>query len=312
MCHINNEQKIAKTKATLTILTPTRRWHNQFIYHFLAHSRRFTWRRWTYQWINHIISHTHYADEIRWLRTRWSEKYEKSGKCITFKKNVSEISVVKSIKVHSLPHHHTQCEFLLKHTLNVHHIQIRYNRTVDYHYFIPFDNAYEEEWSNWNSIIKRFLLLAFTICVMWNCQTKMPRHNIFRQNKWERMCWLDIFCGKEKCLGCCFDFLVIILNGNCDFLRKMQFSALQRVSLTNKNNKLRVNHMYNYCQKKNDIFNMFMYKCIEIWIRLSIASYLHSLISVATLAYIHNVILSGYSNWVIVLTSEIKFMLYTR
>lgn len=46
------------------ILTPTRRWHNQTGYHFLAHNRRI-WRWWwTDQWINHIISYTHDANEI--------------------------------------------------------------------------------------------------------------------------------------------------------------------------------------------------------------------------------------------------------
>lgn len=43
------------------ILTPTRRWHNQPGYHFLAHNWRIRRRWWTDQWINHIISYTHDA-----------------------------------------------------------------------------------------------------------------------------------------------------------------------------------------------------------------------------------------------------------
>lgn len=64
---------------TITILTPSRRRDNQFIYHFVAHSGWLTWWWWTYKWINHIISYTHNTNKIRWLGTRWSERTQRMG-----------------------------------------------------------------------------------------------------------------------------------------------------------------------------------------------------------------------------------------
>lgn len=64
---------------TITILTPSRRRDNQFIYHFVAHSGWLTWWWWTYKWINHIISYTHNTNKIRWLGTRWSESTQRMG-----------------------------------------------------------------------------------------------------------------------------------------------------------------------------------------------------------------------------------------